>query len=180
MIRIIRSKRKTVSVEITRSADIVVRAPIPMSDAEIRAFLDSKNEWIEKHVALVKSKKNAAAPCFSSDELRALAKNLKPALLRSVAHYAKIIGVNYGRITIRAQRTRWGSCSQKGNLNFNCLLSLAPSDVLDYVVIHELCHLRHMDHSKKFWADVEKYCPEYKSAKAWLKADGSALIDRIK
>ena len=180
MIRIIRSKRKTVSVEITRSADIVVRAPIPMSDAEIRAFLEAKSAWIEKHIALVKNKKSAAALCFSSVELRAFAERLKPMLLKSVGRYAKIIGVNYGRITIRAQRTRWGSCSQKGNLNFNCLLSLAPSDVLDYVVIHELCHLRHMDHSKKFWADVEKYCPKYKSAKAWLKADGSALIDRIK
>lgn len=180
MFRIIRSKRKTVSVEITRDAKIVVRAPIAMSDAEIRAFLDSKSVWIEKHIALAKNKKTADAHCFSSDELRKLAEKLKPTLLRSVGRYAEIIGVNYGRITIRAQRTRWGSCSQKGNLNFNCLLSLAPSEVLDYVVVHELCHLRHMDHSKEFWADVMKYCPEYKSAKAWLKTDGSALIDRIK
>lgn len=180
MTRIIRSKRKTVSLEITRDAEIVVRAPIMMSDAEIRAFLEAKSAWIGKHIALVKNKKSAAALCFSSVELRDFAERLKPTLLFSVERYAKIIGVNYGRITIRAQRTRWGSCSQIGNLNFNCLLALAPQNVLEYVVVHELCHIRHMDHSEKFWSDVERYFPEYKSARSWLKTDGSALINRVK
>lgn len=180
MIKTIRSKRKTISVEITRDAEIIVRAPIRMSDAEIRAFLDSKSAWIDKHIALVKKRKSDELPCLSQNELRALAEKLKPTLLLSVGRYAKMIGVCYGRVTIRAQRTRWGSCSKKGNLNFNCLLALAPQNVLEYVVVHELCHIRHMDHSEKFWSDVERYFPEYKSARSWLKTDGSALIKRIK
>ena len=96
-----------------------------------------------------------------------------------VRHYADLIGVSYGRITIRNQKSKWGSCSAKGNLNFNCLLMLCPSEVLDYVVIHELCHRKEMNHSPKFWAEVEKYVPDHKTQRKWLKDEGSKLIARI-
>ena len=87
------------------------------------------------------------------------------------------VGVTYGRITIRNQRTRWGSCSAKGNLNFNCLLMKAPPEVLDYVVVHELCHRLEMNHSPRFWAQVERVLPDYKVSRKWLREHGNELMD---
>ena len=95
-----------------------------------------------------------------------------------VKYYAEVIGVDYGRITIRCQKTRWGSCSSKGNLNFNCLLMLMPSEVIDYVVVHELCHIKQMNHSKAFWKEVEKVLPNYRKSAVWLKNEGSRIMMR--
>jgi predicted metal-dependent hydrolase len=86
------------------------------------------------------------------------------------------VGVDYRRITIRSQKTRWGSCSSSGNLNFNCLLLLAPPEVLDYVVVHELCHRKEMNHSPRFWAEVGRVLPDYKKRNKWLKENGSRLM----
>ena len=83
-------------------------------------------------------------------------------------------------ITIRNQKTRWGSCSSKGNLNFNCLLMLTPPEVIDYVVVHELCHRKEMNHSGAFWAEVEKVLPDYKEQVKWLKENGGQIIGRMK
>ena len=89
------------------------------------------------------------------------------------------MGVTYGGITIRNQRSRWGSCSGQGTLNFNCLLMLAPPEVLDYVVVHELCHRKEMNHSAAFWAEVARVLPDYEARKRWLKENGPALIGRL-
>ena len=89
------------------------------------------------------------------------------------------MGVRYGRITIRNQHTRWGSCSAQGNLNFNCLLMLCPEAVRDYVVIHELCHRLELNHSEKFWTEVERVMPDYKIHRKWLKDNGTSLIARL-
>lgn len=89
--------------------------------------------------------------------------------------YAKILGVSFEKIHIKDQRSCWGSCSSKRNLNFNFRLVMAPESVLDYVVIHELCHLRYMNHSADFWALVESICPGHKQYRKWLKEHGETL-----
>ena len=89
------------------------------------------------------------------------------------------MNLQYGRITIRNQKTRWGSCSGKGNLNFNCLLMLAPDEIVDYVVVHELCHLIEMNHSKAFWAQVENVLPDYRERRKWLKDHGNEIMRRM-
>lgn len=96
-----------------------------------------------------------------------------------VEYYGSAMGVTWGRISIRAQTSRWGSCSVRGNLRFNCLLMLAPENVAAYVVVHELCHRKQMNHSPQFWAEVEKILPSYREQKRWLRENGLSLISRL-
>ena len=96
-----------------------------------------------------------------------------------VAEWARQTGVTYGRVTVKKQKTLWGSCSAKGNLNFNCLLLRCPEDVMDYVIVHELCHRRELNHSPRFWAEVERILPEYRKPLKWLRTEGQALISRM-
>lgn len=179
-INIIYSARKTISIEL-RMDGITVRAPKGMSRREINAFLNEKRGWIEKHLAKMQERKSAVqqmAP-FTRAEIEELADKALIVLPEKVKKYASIIGVSYGRITIRNQRTRWGSCSSKGNLNFNCLLMLFPENVIDYVVVHELCHRKHMNHSAAFYAEVERVFPEYRACQKWLKESGSLYLSRL-
>ena len=102
-------------------------------------------------------------------------KKQKKRLPKEFLIFARLMGVSYRNITIREQKTRWGSCSSEKNLNFNWKLILAPPEVLDYVVVHELCHLKEMNHSKAFWDEVGKVMPEYETYKLWLKENGWKL-----
>ena len=172
--RLSRSRRKTIAIQITREG-VLVRAPLGMPETVIRAFVDSKRSWIEKAL----QNRPETLPAFTPEQLRELTDLAKKDLPGRAARLAPQLGVSYGRITLRHQKTRWGSCSGKKNLNFNCLLMLAPEYVREYVVIHELCHLREMNHSKKFWALVEGMMPDYREARKWLRTQGSALIRRL-
>ena len=112
---------------------------------------------------------------LTQEELLALTERARRVIPERVRYYAERLGVSYGRITIRHQKTRWGSCSSSGNLNFNCLLMLAPPQVLDAVVAHELCHRREMNHSKRFYELLYSVCPEYRKWNGWLKKNGTTL-----
>ena len=171
--KVIRSKRKTVSLQIHPDGSVIVRAPLKMPAKDIHAFVEEKADWIAKHLP------NTAVTPFTQEELRQLAEAAKQDLPQRVQYFAPIMGVTYGRITIRSQRSRWGSCSSKGNLNFNCLLMLCPEEVRNYVVVHELCHRIEMNHSPKFWAQVERVCPDYRVHRKWLKDHGGELIGRL-
>lgn len=106
---------------------------------------------------------------------QALSRRALARIRQRLNHYAPRLGVTFGRVTVRDQKSRWGSCSAKQNLNFNWKLIMAPPEVLDYVVVHELCHLREFNHSPRFWALVEAQLPEYACWKKWLKDHGSEL-----
>ena len=177
---IIRSNRRSISITIDSDANLIVRAPRRMSDKAIAAFVASKEEWIEKHIKKVneRASKRDEVPEFTEEERKTLTKKARKIITEKVAYYASIVGVSYGRIAIRKQRTVWGSCSSKGNLNFNYLLALMPDEVVDYVVVHELCHRKEMNHSPRFWAEVEKVIPNHKALRKWLKEEGSVYLGK--
>ncbi|MCR5117357.1 MAG: M48 family metallopeptidase [Lachnospiraceae bacterium] len=177
---IIRSNRRSLSITIDPDANLIVRAPRRMSDRTIAAFVASKRDWIEKHMEKVRKRaaKREEVPEFTEEERKALTKKARKMILEKVAYYAPIVGVTYGRIAIRKQRTVWGSCSSKGNLNFNYLLALMPDEVVDYVVVHELCHRKEMNHSPRFWAEVEKVIPDHKALRKRLKEEGSVYLGK--
>lgn len=180
-IKVIRSSRKTMVLEIIRDGIILVRAPYRMPESEIRRFIQQKSDWIEKHVQRIEERQRTLPPVegLTMKDIRKLADQASVVIPKRVEYFAEKIPVTYGRITIRNQKTRWGSCSSKGNLNFNCLLMLAPPEVLDYVVVHELCHRKEMNHSERFWREVENILPDYRERKKWLKENGGRLIARM-
>ena len=177
---VIRSQRKTIAMQIKRG-QVIVRAPLQTTDAQIRRFVDAHRSWLEKHLprAQAREAKYADLKPLSSEELRGLAREACAVIPQRVKHYAALLGVTYGRITVRNQRTRWGSCSAKGNLNFNCLLMLAPPQGLDSVVVHELCHRREMNHSERFYKEVYRVFPQYDQWHGWLKNNGESLMRRM-
>ncbi len=179
-VNIIYSKRKTIALEIGANG-LVVRAPIGVSRREINTFIQEKQSWIEKHYKRIRERKAVLEDQkpFTREEIQALAQKAVKVIPGKVEKYAKVVGVDYGRITIRNQKTRWGSCSGKGNLNFNCLLMLFPDEVIDYVVVHELCHRKHMNHSAQFYKEVERVLPEYRKCQKWLKENGGLYIGRM-
>lgn len=177
---IVRSSRKTVAIQV-KPDGVVVRAPYRVSEKEIQSIVESKREWILKHMSLLENRleEQASVTPFTADEIYALADQALKIIPEKVRHYATLIGVDYGRITIRNQKSRWGSCSDKGNLNFNCLLMLCPDEVIDSVVVHELCHRKHMDHSPAFYAEIDKVFPDYGRCHKWLKENGGAILRRL-
>ena len=134
-VTVIRSNRKTLAIQL-KPGEIIARAPLRMKDKEIYSFIESKKPWIEKNLAKMEERQKVLDEVqpFTQEEINALAEKAKTIIPERVKYYAPKIGVTYNRITIRCQRTRWGSCSSKGNLNFNCLLALFPLEIIDSVV----------------------------------------------
>ena len=177
-VQVIRSRRSTVSLEIRRDLRVVLRVPLGMPEAEIRRILSQRAGWIEEHLARAAARQGPASQ-LSPEELRDLKARAAADLAARTARFAPRVGVDYGRITVRSQVSRWGSCSAKGSLSFNCLLMLCPPEVRDYVVVHELCHRRQMNHAPAFWAEVERVLPDYRTARRWLRQNGPGLVARL-
>lgn len=183
-IEIIRSSRKTLAIEIRPDMRVIVRAPYQASGSYIEQFISARADWIAEHLRMQEQKNrqcNDALPVkkLSNNDIKKLADKACTCIPERVAHFAPLVGVTYGRITIRNQRTRWGSCSSRGNLNFNCLLMLTPPEVIDYVVVHELCHRKEMNHSQLFWNEVARVLPGYAEQEKWLKTHGNEIMKRM-
>lgn len=172
---IIRSKRRTISIQVKADGRVVVRAPYLVPRRTIESFVEEKEDWILEHVKAVKENAKDNKPLISPEEKKQLLKKAHILIPQRVDYYAPMVGVGYNRIAIKDTKTRWGSCSGDGNLNFSYKLILMPMEILDYVVVHELCHRIHMNHSKEFWAEVERIIPDYKERRKWLKENGNNL-----
>lgn len=177
-----RSKRKSAAIKITADMQIVVFVPLYVSDNEIERMVISKSKWIDEHMLKVQSTidERSKLEKITFEQVKELADQAVEYIPKRVKFYAEKENFVYNKITIKNLVSRWGSCSTKGNLNFNCLLMLTPDYVIDYIVVHELCHLREMNHSEKFWAEVEKIMPDYQRAELWLKQNGGNLISRMR
>lgn len=177
-----RSKRKSATIKITADMQIVVFVPLYVSDNEIEKMVISKSKWIDEHMLKVQSTidERSKLEKITFEQVKELADQAVEYIPKRVKYYAEKENFIYNKITIKNLVSRWGSCSTKGNLNFNCLLMLTPDYVIDYIVVHELCHLREMNHSEKFWAEVEKIMPDYQRAELWLKQNGGNLISRMR
>ncbi|MBQ0110708.1 MAG: M48 family metallopeptidase [Oscillospiraceae bacterium] len=176
------SRRKTLAIEVKKDGSLVIRAPLFTPKKTVDKFVQSKKDWIIKAVERVKvqqTQRQNVLP-LTNEQKAALKKQAMEYIPKSVMVYANAAGIKYGKISYRFQKTRWGSCNRKGDLSFNCLLMLAPQPVCDSVIVHELCHIKHFDHSQKFYKEVERLMPDYKNVNRWLKDNGDRLLAKLK
>ena len=180
-IEVIRSRRRSLSLEVKADGRVLLRAPLWATQRQLQDFAEKNQRWIDRKLQETRLRRAEAAriPPLTEEELQDLQKRGRVLFAARAAHFAPLVGVTYGRISVRRQRSKWGSCSSQGNLNFNCLLLLAPEEVLDYVVVHELCHRLEMNHSPRFWANVRRVLPDYERSRRYLRENGAALMARL-
>lgn len=165
--RLIRSKRRTLALQI-KGGELTVRAPERLEKSRIDDFVGRKEPWIQIHIARQeeRSRLHPEPDEEQRQRLRSMAEEILP---QRVEHYGKITGLRPKQVRINQAKTRFGSCSSKGNICFSWRLMEYPPEAIDYVVLHELCHLRFMDHSANFYALVEQYMPDWKRRREMLK-----------
>ena len=169
---LIRAKRRSMSLKVEENGGLTVRAPYGVKTEVIDEFVEAHGDWIRTRRQEYERIRRLR-PSYTEKE-RQEGKQRAVQLLREKCQYfAAHMGVTYGTVTVREQRTRWGSCSARGNLSFNWKLATMPEEIVDYLVVHELAHRIEMNHSPAFWAIVEKQIPDYKERRAWLKQNGA-------
>ena len=166
--QLIRSRRKTLALEITREAKLVVRAPLRCPQRTIDRFLQEKEGWIVTHLAQMQARRQAH-PEPTAEQEAALRQRAKEVLPPLVARWAEIMGVEPTGITVTGAQTRFGSCSPKNRLSFSFRLMDYPMAAIEYVVVHELAHIRHKNHGPDFYREVETYLPDWQTRRQLLK-----------
>lgn len=146
-------------------ARVVVTAPHFFGLGAIERFVVKHSDWISRHVERTRGR---TVIRIQRREIPALKRRALALTSARCAHFANIYNVRYKKISIRAQKTRWGSCSRTGNLSFNYKIAVLPSHIADYIVVHELCHLREMNHGKRFWNLIAQTIPDHKSVRKAL------------
>ncbi len=149
-------------IRIQPGGEVVVTVPKNVNSSVVEKFLQDKNNWIQKKVKLMEQYPKITKVVLSRKEIAALKIKALTFIEERLTHFNVKYGYKWNAITIRQQKTRWGSCSRKGNLNFNYKIALLPEHLADYIVVHELCHLGEFNHSKSFWNLVSRTIPDYK------------------
>lgn len=165
--RVIRSSRKTVAVQVARDGEVTVRAPLFASDAQIAAFAASREDWIKRAVQRQKALPDVSK--ISAEQLAELKRRAAEVIPAKVEHYSRLMGLTPTAVRLNTAKTRFGSCSGKNSLNFSAFLMLYPDEAIDYVVVHELAHIRHHNHGKAFYRLIERYLPDYRRRIQLLK-----------
>lgn len=173
--RLVRSKRRTLALQIAPDSTLVIRAPQRLAEKDICGFISRQMPWILKKQRQMREFQSSRPPQLSDEEKKKYKNEARELISRRTKYFSEIMGARYSKIRIGDASTRWGSCGPTGNLNFNWRLVLAPGEVVDYVVIHELAHLSIKDHSARFWKLVARYCPEHLERRRWLRKNGSSL-----
>ncbi len=163
-----RSRRRTLAVSVERDLRVLVRAPLDLPDAAVEAFLAKHRRWIERHLAL-QAEADARARSFTEEEIVSLKDRAGRLLQRRVPYYAARMGVAPAGVKVTNAASRWGSCSAKNRLCFSFRVALLPPEAADYVVVHELAHIRQKNHGPRFYAEIAKILPDYKQRVALLK-----------
>ncbi len=178
--KIIRSTKKYIRLEV-KNGELLVRAPQHVSNTQIDSVVNDHWDWIKENIEKQKTEQKAAPKQqkLTPEELNRLREQARQVIPDRVRFYAEKIGVTYGQVKIRCQHTRWGSCSSRGNLNFNCLLMMMPPEALDCVVVHELCHRIEMNHSPRFYNEVYKAYPDYDKWNSWLRENGTRFLNML-
>lgn len=166
--RIVRSRRRTMALELSRDGELIVRLPYGVSDRAAAQFVRAHADWIARARARQEARQ-LAHPEPSPEEAEKLRKRAKEVLPGKVAYYAARMGVTPTGIRITSARTRFGSCSGKNSLSFSWRLMAYPEDAIDYVVVHELAHIRHHNHSREFYEFVARFLPDYRRRAALLR-----------
>lgn len=165
---IIRSSRKTLAVQVDSKCNITVRAPYNVTQKEIDFFLNDKKNWLEKTIIKQREKQSSRKE-YSNEEIEALRKKAKSVLPEKVKRYSEIMGVTPTAVRINSAKTRYGSCSGKNSINFSLYLMDKDERFIDYVVVHELAHIKHHNHSKDFYSFIERFMPDYKQIRNMYK-----------
>ena len=166
---LIRSRRRTLALEITRDCRVLVRAPLRASKTRIDEFVAAHEDWIALHLERQRRRAAEAPPPPTQTDIAALKARAKDALPPKVAYWAGVMGVRPTGVKITTAQKRYGSCSGKNSLCFSCFLMRQPEAAIDLVVVHELCHIREKNHGPAFYALLAQYLPDYKERKKLLK-----------
>ena len=165
---LVRSRRKTLAIEVTREGNLVVRAPLRCPQKTIDSFVAGRRDWIEAALQR-QSQRLAAHPPLTESEIESLRQQAKAYLPGRVALWSQRMGLAPAAVKITSARSRFGSCSSKNSLCFSLYLMQYPPEAIDAVVVHELCHMRHRDHSPAFYAEVERWLPDYRQREKLLR-----------
>ncbi len=175
--RLIRSRRRTVAIEISREAELIVRAPLRAPESVIFAFVKAKSAWILAKQKQIKARASLPTPePISAEDEQTYRRRASIILKERCDYFAALMGLRYNALRIGGAKHRYGSCSGQNALSFTWRLMLAPQSVIDYVVIHELSHIVHKNHGLRFWKKVAAYCPNYKLERKWLRENHNQLV----